>query len=220
MSGAIYVFLDESGNLDFTMNGTRYFVMTSVSMQRPFPMNDALDAYKYDCLEYGLPQEYFHAAEDNQLVRGKVFDIIVAHLQNIRVDSLIVEKRKTVPGLQAEGQFYPKMLGHLLKHVLAMPSHREAAEVIIITDTLPLQRKLKSIRKTIQSTLTEMLPAGAKYQILHHDSRSHRGLQVADYCCWAIFRKYERDDLTAYNRISPAVLSEFDIFRRGVTYYY
>ena len=60
MSGTIYVFLDESGNLDFTASGTRYFVMTSVSMERPFPMNDALDAYKYDCLELGLPQEYFH----------------------------------------------------------------------------------------------------------------------------------------------------------------
>ncbi len=60
MSGTIYVFLDESGNLDFTASGTRYFVMTSVSMERPFPMNDALDTYKYDCLELGLPQEYFH----------------------------------------------------------------------------------------------------------------------------------------------------------------
>ena len=220
VSGTIYVFLDESGNLDFTAGGTRYFVMTSVSMERPFPMNDALDAYQYDCLELGLPQEYFHAAEDNRRVREMVFDIIGAHVQDMRVDSLIVEKRKTGPALRAEGRFYPEMLGYLLKHVLSMPSHKKAEEVIIITDTLPVQRKREAIRKTIQSTLAKMLPAGAKYKILHHNSRAHRGLQVADYCCWAIYRKHEEGDLTAYNRISPAVLSEFDIFRGGWTYYY
>lgn len=50
MTHCAYLFLDESGNLDFSDRGTRYFVLTSVSMVRPFRMYDALDAYKYDCL--------------------------------------------------------------------------------------------------------------------------------------------------------------------------
>ena len=54
-----YLFLDESGNLDFSDRGTRYFVLTSVSMVRPFRIYDALDAYKCDCLEYGLENEHF-----------------------------------------------------------------------------------------------------------------------------------------------------------------
>ena len=183
-------------------------------------MTEALDAYKYDCLEYGLAQEYFHCADDNVHVRAKVFDIICAHLSNMRVDSLIVEKRKTGPALQSDYRFYPEMLGYLLKFVLSRPSHMGANEVIIIADTVPLKRRRQAIQKAVKGALARMIPSGPRYRILHHDSRSHHGLQIADYCSWAIFRKYEKGDLAAFDPLRPAIRSEFDIFRMGTTYYY
>ena len=220
MSGRVYIFLDESGNLDFSTRGTRYFVLTSVSMKRPFEISGALDAYKYDCLEYGLEQERFHCTNDNAHVRNKVFDLISGHLDDTVIDSLLVEKRKTGPALTTERRFYAEMLGYLLKYVLARRSHAEADEIIIITDTIPLQRRRQAIEKSIKLTLAKMLSTGPNYRVLHHDSRSHYGLQVADYCCWAVFRKHERGDSTYFNLIRSAVRSNFDIFRNGTTYYY
>ena len=32
----LYIFLDEAGNLDFSRNGTRYFVLAGVAKERPF----------------------------------------------------------------------------------------------------------------------------------------------------------------------------------------
>ena len=206
--------------MDFSSRGTRHFVLTSVSMTRPFQVTEALEAYKYDCLEYGLSQEYFHCADDNVHVRAKVFDIICAHLDGIEVNSLIVDKRKTSPALQSEHRFYPEMLGNLVKFVLSSPSHVEADEVIIITDTVPLHRRRQAIEKAIKGALARMVPSGTRYRVLHHDSRSHHGLQIADYCCWAIFRKHEKGDQVAFDRLRPAIRSEFDIFRRGTRYYY
>jgi hypothetical protein len=55
MAGCAYIFLDEAGNLDFSLKGTSYFVLTSVSMRRPFPACTALDAYKHDCIETPAP---------------------------------------------------------------------------------------------------------------------------------------------------------------------
>ena len=55
---------------------------------------------------------------------------------------------------------------------------------------------------------------------MHHDSRAHYGLQIADYCCWAVFRRCERGESECYERIEAAVLSNFDIFRTGTEYYY
>ncbi len=46
------------------------------------------------------------------------------------------------------------------------------------------------------------------------------GLQVADYCCWAVFRKWQRQDMEHYDRIKGALCSEFDIFQRGARHYY
>ena len=216
----VYVFLDESGNLDFSPSGTRYFVLTSVSMRRPFQINGVLDEYKYDCIEYGLGQQYFHCAEDNSHVRGRVFEIIGSHLENMEVHSLIVEKSKTNPVLRVETRFYPQMFRYLLQYVLNSSFHQNADEMIIITDTLPLKRQRRAVEKAVKSNLSEMLPDYAKYKVVHHESRSHHGLQVADYCCWAIHRRWERGDENHYSQIRSAVRSEFDIFQTGTTHYY
>ncbi len=214
------MFLDESGNLDFSPVGTRYFLLTSVCMTRPFQIGKELESYKYDCLEWGLEQERFHCANDNRHVRNRVFDIIADNLSGLRIDSLIVEKRKTGPELRDDRRFYPEMMGHLLRYVLKELASRTVDEVIIITDNIPLQRKRQAVHRAIKTALAKMLPTRPKYRILHHDSRSHYGLQVADYCCWAIFRKHEQGDKDAFNRIRPVVSSELDIFRNSNVYYY
>ena len=215
MTRCSYIFLDEAGNLDFSANGTRYFVLTSISMRRPFPVYEALNDYKHDCLEYGLDMEYFHCVADNNHVRKGVFDLIAAHLGGMRhmsIDSLVVEKRKTGPALREDMRFYPEMLGHLLKFVLPKELDAGAEEVIVITDKLPLNRKRQAVEKGTRLALAEMLPQGMRYRILHHASRSHYGLQVADYCCWAVFRKWNRNKTHYYDLIKQAVRSEFDIF--------
>ena len=215
MTRCSYIFLDEAGNLDFSANGTRYFVLTSISMRRPFPVYEALNDYKHDCLEYGLDMEYFQCVADNNHVRKGVFDLIAAHLGGMRhmsIDSLVVEKRKTGPALREDMRFYPEMLGHLLKFVLPKELDAGAEEVIVITDKLPVNRKRQAVEKGTRLALAEMLPQGMRYRILHHASRSHYGLQVADYCCWAVFRKWNRNKTHYYDLIKQAVRSEFDIF--------
>ena len=87
-----------------------------------------------------------------------------------------------------------------------------AEEVIVITDKLPVNRKRQAVEKGTRLALAEMLPQGMRYRILHHASRSHYGLQVADYCCWAVFRKWNRNKTHYYDLIKQAVRSEFDIF--------
>ena len=212
MNDCVYIFLDESGNLDFSARGTRYFVLASVSMVRPFAMYEALDAYKYDCLEYGLTSEYFHCANDNRHVRARVFEIIGAHLEHIAVDLLIVEKRKTEPSLTPDGRFYAEMLGSLLRRVLSRESYPAGHEVIVITDTVPFRKRREALEKSVRLTLSRTMPERLRYRVLHHDSRAHYGLQVADYVCWSVFRECERGQSGFYERIRPAVVSRTEAF--------
>lgn len=220
MTRCAYLFLDEGGNFDFSPTGTRYFILSSVAMRRPFPTLGPLDDFKHDCLEYGLDTEFFHCAADNNHVRRKVFALIVGHLDSLRIDSLIVEKAKTGPALRADVAFYPKMLGYLLRYVIEREVNNGVAELIVITDTIPVQKKRRAVEKAIKTALAAMLPTGMRYRILHHASRSHYGLQVADYCNWAVFRKWQKGDTEFYDQIRPAIRSEFNIFRTGVTLYY
>ena len=203
-----YLFMDESGSLDFGSNGTRYFVLTSVAMTRPFTWFDALDSYRYDCIEYGLTSEYFHCAEDNRHVRARVFGIIRDNLASIRIDSLIVEKGNVAANLREAREFYPAMLGRLLSEVVVVEMAAGGGEVVVITDTIPLVNRRRAIERATRTTLSRLLPAGAKYRLLHHQSRSHYGLQVADYCCWAVYRKWQTGEPGGTQYIEPAIRSE------------
>ncbi len=217
----LFVFLDEGGDLGFTPDGSRFFTLTSLATFNPIAGYEALNRYRYACLasSHNLDTEYFHCADDNRYVRKRVFEIIASHQSAFRYDSLIVEKRKTHPSVQAQERFYPEMLGYLLCHVLKSVAGT-AGEFIIVTDELPLKRKRRAIEKAVRTTLSRMLPDGLRYRLYHHASRAHAGLQIADYANWAILRKWERGETAFYDLIKPRLASEFEIFRSGGVLYY
>ena len=216
----LYVFLDEAGNLDFSTQGTRFFLLGALVKERPFNAYKELTELKYDLVELGTDLEYFHASENAQPVRNRVFDIIRRNLAGVRIDTLVVEKRKTGPALQPVEAFYPRMLGYLLKYILDQHDLKLFQEVIVFTDSLPVQKKRDAVEKAIKTTLAGQLPVSARYRVLHHDSKSNFDLQIADYCTWALYRKWNNGDERSYQHIQPAVRSEFDIFQTGTTYYY
>jgi hypothetical protein len=215
-----YIFLDEGGNLDFSPSGTKYFTLTTVTTSRPFLLYGPLSDLRYDLIEFGLDLEYFHATEDRQPVRDKVFAELAKKLSDLRIDSLVVEKSKTGPALRALDKFYPTMLGYLLRYLFEGEAIKNCDEVVVITDSLPVSHKRQAIEKAVKITLQEMLPSGTPYRLLHHSSKACLYLQIADYVNWAIYRKWDLNDLRSYDLISKSVQSEFEIFREGMTHYY
>lgn len=220
MSRHLYIFLDEGGNLDFSASGTRYFTLTSVCKTRPFNISQELLHLKFDLIEFGLDFEFFHCAKNNRHVRERVFSIIENRIDEVLIDALIIDKPKAGPALREPKKFYPKMLGYLLRYILENTTLNKIDEVLVITDTLPTQKKRSAVEKAIKITLAAMLPTGCKYRIMHHASKSSIGLQVADYCNWAIWKKWEGGDDYFFKKIAKGVRSEFDIFRTGHTLYY
>lgn len=206
MNNCAYIFLDESGNLDFGKSGTRYFVLTCIAVRRPFTSFDALDDYKHTVLEKGGNIEYFHCYNDTRRTRSDVFNIIASNPDEMRVDSLVVDKATISEDMQGELRFYPTMLGRLLSRVIPDQLALSGVEqVIIITDTIPVNRRRQLVERAIRTNLSATLPEGSSYRIFHHQSRSHYGLQVVDYCCWAVYRKWEMGDSAWFDRIKPRI---------------
>jgi len=214
-----YIYLDEGGNFDFSATGTKYFTLTAVVKNRPFLIHNGLSNLKYDLYEEGIGQEYFHASEDAQAIRNRVFGCISSHIDRVKVHSIIVEKRKAAPSLQKVERLYPQMLSILLKFILN-PSHQACGKVIVITDSLPVNKKKEAIKKGIKQYLANSVPALEDYQVHHHASKSCFGLQIADYCNWAIWKKWDVGDTRSYDLIKPAIKSEFDVFRNGARTFY
>ena len=69
----------------------RHFVLTGVLMRRPFTHLEGLLDVKYDVLEEGLDLEYFHASEDRQAVRDRVFRCLAAHGSRMRMLCVVTD---------------------------------------------------------------------------------------------------------------------------------
>jgi len=216
-----YVFVDEAGNFDFSPSGTRYFILSALTMERPFPSPQPLIDLKYDLWSLGTAIEYFHASEDKQSVRDRVFAVLSTNLSHFRFDSVIVEKRKTHRALQDDhSRFYRKMFDILIGYVLE-GSRDSASQIIVVTDHIPIKKKKRQIEKGIKTRLAGWAKLhGNSYSIQHVASKSDLNLQIVDYMNWAVYRRWSRHDNRSYSLIRPSIHSEFDVFQAGTVYYY
>lgn len=192
--------------------------MTSLSKERPFAAFRALSDLKYELLENGLALDGFHATEDRQAIRNRVFQIIREHSAGVVVDSVIVDKRNCPQALSDERVFYPSVLGQLLVNVLHHTDLSQFSQVIVITDRIPIQKKRNAVEAAVKETLARRLPRGIKYQLIHHESKTNFDLQIVDYLNWAIYRKWESGDARSFDQISHLVRSEADAIAPLIRY--
>jgi hypothetical protein len=217
----LYLFIDEAGNFDFSPRGTKYFILTCLIEERPFPSYDRLRSLRYNLLEEGANIEYFHCAEDMQAVRNQVFSIIRDNLEHVEICSMIVQKNKVNPTLREESKFYTRVFRMLMKWVIEKHVHGKGYErVILFTDIMPVAKKRRAMEKGVKAELAAIIRDGVEYRIYHHQSKSNLNLQVVDYCNWANYRKWTNGDKRSYNVIKPSIDAEWDVFRDGKTEYY
>lgn len=213
---ALYLFFDESGNLDFSGKGTKFFAFGCLTTKDPASLLHPLAALRYELLEKGVDLEFFHAAEDRQSVRNMVFAIL-AEVGGFEFDAVLIEKSKTPPALHDPPQFYPRFARDLLSRVFQRFQSHEP--IILVTDRLPIKRKREAVEKALRSFLRNDL-GSRPFTIVHHSSAAHLCLQAADYCMWAIYRKWSLDDDRSYNLIRSFVKTEVDILRGSEEHFY
>lgn len=227
MGDCIYMHLDEAGNFDFSENGSKYFVMTCVITREPFNHVKPLYDLKCECLSDGLDPKKckdahrFHATEDKQAVRDAVFNVIQDNLDNFSIYSVIIQKNKANPAIRDFGSLYQKVFSWLIGFIFSHEFIFEGDKIVIVTDSLPVQKKQDAIKGSLKKFLKKRAAEmGIEYRLYHHRSDSDINLQVADYCCWAIQRKWERGDLRSYDYIKSSICSEGNLLQgRRIEYY-
>jgi len=227
---SLFIFIDESGNFDFSSKGTKYFILSAVSTLNPLG-KERLEEIKYDLMKNGTNLEYFHASENKQFVRNRVYNFIES-LEDIEIDSVIVQKNKTNPSLyilekkkmskKEKGyKLYIIALRTLLKYIFKRYKNSENInQVIIILSSIFNTNKQDLIKMIIKKYLKQEFPKS--FFLYFHECRADKNTQIADYCSWAIYKKWTDGEIRPYNSIikKGKVRSEFDIFGIGENIYY
>lgn len=219
---ALNIFIDESGNFDFSPNGTRYFLLTAVSTTDCDALYSDYFRLRHRIAATGLGLEEFHATEDRQAVRNQMFDLLQEHVAHgcFTVDAVIAQKNKTHPSIQDDAGFYARLLRILLRWVFRHRATTEVDKINAWAARIGTRKKRTVFEKAVKSWLANDLNARVPYDVFTLGSASHPMLQVADYCCWALNKKWKDGDTRPYEKIRKAVLTEFDVFRVGRTEYY
>lgn len=232
----LYIFIDESGNFDFSPSGTKYFALTSITTMQPLKNRSTFFNLRYTLLREGMNQECFHATEDKQKVRDQIFSYI-SKLDDIQVDCVLVQKNKANPSLYLEvsaknknslaktkvkhsgERLYKVVSQSLLKYIFRNhKSLQEADRIVVILGQIFVSNKREFILKSLKKFLKEK--TNKPFYIYFHKSEADINCQLADYCGWAIFVNAERKESRPLKNAQDKINSCIDIFAIGTMTYY
>lgn len=214
----LHVHIDESGDFNFDKKGSRYYIFTAAWTYEPQALGVSLTDLRFRLNRDGADLNRFHASTDQQAYRNKVVSMLCEH-HTWWFASILIEKRKVNPKIRKPETFYPMFLNSILLFVFRGCLKPSTSRVLIYTDRVPSDAKKSVVNRSINDLCKRELKV--PYQVMHHSSESNSWLQVVDYCCWAICRKWENRDQRTYDLLKPRLLAqERDAMRAGVTFYY
>lgn len=214
-----FIFADEAGCFTFNRepNVSRYFILCTVVMDRCDVAASLLDLRRELAWRDEALGDYFHATTDKQSVRDKVFQTIGKH--DFSVQATIMEKSKahpqvrhTKPGFYQFGFFYHFKFG--LNEGIS-----GSTELLLTTASLGNRRERAAFQAAVHDAMrqtSEDVSWKTDFMPAHADPC----LQVADYCAWAIQRKWERNDERSYLLIKDRITYERDLWAKGDHHYY
>lgn len=212
-----YLFADEAGNFDFTrkQGASRYFILTAATFRSCAEASAQLHDLRHQMAWEGHDHPGpFHAATDPPPVRNRVFSII--ERLDVRVDALILEKAKAMPHVRSSAeQFYRHAWLYLMRYTVR---HLLCHELLVVPASLGTKKKRLAFYDMVRDAMKQV--GRIDYRTACWDASSDACLQVADYCGWAIQRKWESSDPAPHGRISDKIKSEFDLFATGLKMYY
>ena len=208
---SLYVFIDESGNFDFSDKGTHHFVLTAVVTENPFDLADHFNRLKYELLFDGIfePAVSFHASEDTQRMRDRVFGFMRSY-EGMRIYAVIISKKKWLAARQAYSkQIYGFASRQLIEMIIKDARHSGYSRILVLMGAVLPHKQREDILKTLKSLIKPIF--GGRFAVCFVRSASDLNCQIADYCSWAIYVKYERNELRPYHMIEDKIAVEVSI---------
>lgn len=208
----IHIFADESGNFDFSRGkgATQYFILTTVtSADCEFGAQLLELRRRMAWNRLGLNED-FHATENSQAVRDRIFEALQE--ASFVVDATIFDKPKIGPYYRQQQPYFYHFVWYRHMQRIARVVAAHGDEVLVISSALGTRKSRFQFHRAVSDAVGWLLPS-VPHRTAHWSAASDPCLYAADYCGWAIQRKWETGDSRSYNLIAHKIRSEEDAFR-------
>lgn len=217
-----FLFADEAGCFEFARkpNVSRYFILATVSL-KDCGVGDALVALRRKLVFEGQPLgDYFHASTDKQAVRDEVFKVLCKH--DFKVQATIMEKSKAQPQVTvSRARFYKYGWFYHMRYGASKTIPTDA-KLMVVAAALGIKKERASFERAVSDVMRQILPK-VEHKSNFCPAAADPCLQVADYCAWAIQRKWEspdQRDVRSFNLIKDRIGYEYDLWARGTKHHY
>lgn len=215
-----FIFADEAGCFTFNRqpNVSRFFILCTVALDDCSIGAELLSLRRMLAWDGGYELgDYFHATTDKQATRDKVFEVLCSHA--FTVQATIMEKAKAQPQVrESKSRFYQYCYFYHFKHGISRLLNPQT-ELLVTTASLGTKKERTAFEDAVADVMRQTNGArGWKTDFM--PCQADPCLQIADYCAWAIQRKWERDDVRSYSLIADRVTYEYDLWQRGNTFHY
>jgi hypothetical protein len=216
----LFIFADEAGCFNFSrkQGASKFYTVCTLTCNDCSALGaDLLNLRRKLIWEHVPVGEYFHASEDKQAVRDRVFALLQAH--DFSVQATIMEKSKALPKIRPTNhRFYQYAWFYHLK--FAAPKFIGGhTEMQITTASVGTQKGQAHFTAAVNDVVQQVVQ-GKKYRTNFCRSVADPCLQAVDYCTWAIHKKWETGNVLSYDLIKDKISHEADSFAAGKVHYY
>jgi len=181
----LFIFVDESGNFDFSPTGTENLVLTAVMCFRPMKSAATMLNLKYVRYSNGLNSPQFHASHDRAATRVDVFKVI-ATIRSIKSFTAVIRKADFIGRSITPAEVYHSFGVELAEHLGAIIRRQK---IVIVFDKALNSKEEDALRSSLKSHFSAH---DTDYLIYFHNVSKDANAQIADYIAWANFGFYER----------------------------
>ncbi len=177
----IWIFLDESGNFDFSERGTKFFVMTAIVTCDPVLSGSEILALKYEQMLRGSQQLDFHASHNSKGTRARVLETI-GSIRAITSLTVVFEKNSLASDYRSSNSLMvlaAKVIFGFLKKGIENEHH----QVTVTFDSVLGKNAQSDITGATKKTLSPH-----RTRVYFHRVANDPNGQIADFIAWAHHR--------------------------------
>lgn len=207
----MYLFLDESGDLGFKTDSSKWFLFTLVIIDDNRSLERVIKKERKNLKKkYQKSFSELHAYHCDDLTRKRVLKSLSE--LNISIVTTVLNKQKVYIDFQNQKNYlYNYSANILLERLINKNIIRDDEVLDLVVDRKDTKKNLKN---NFINYITEGMNNRRKGNFKMQLSKSHedKGLQAVDFLSWAIFRKYEKGDFEFYEIIKDKIIEENLLF--------
>lgn len=206
-----YIFLDESGDLGFKPQSSKWFIFTIVLTDDHRKIEKVIKNIRKSLKrKYRLKE--LHAYHASSVTKHRMLKKL-SELDDLKVFCVVLNKKKVYIDLQNQKNYLYNYTANILLDRL----HNK--NIIKIDEPISLYIDKKDTNKFIRENFEKYLKDNlvkrgnnGKIEIKIKPSHTEKCLQAVDFVSWAIFRKYEMNDYEYYENIKDKIIEESLLF--------